>query len=115
MSPTELCSLCINNPFSMTFPMSRELSTNMGMGQWVILRYSFDIINRGQAYVISKCVFEKQIMAAMTPDEIASWKKKYEKDSFPGLEVSLEDITSMMTAPDPGAAVGAKAISAAGQ
>ena len=50
----------------------------------------------------------------MTPDEVSSWKKKYEKESFPGLEVSLEDITSMMTAPDPGAAVGAKAISAAG-
>ena len=28
-------------------------------------------------------------------------------------EVSMEDITAMMTAPDPGAAVGAKAISAA--
>ena len=36
-------------------------------------------------------------------------------ESFPGLEVSMEDITSMMTAPDPGAAVGAKAISAAGE
>ena len=59
-------------------------------------------------------MFDIPIIAAMTPDEIASWKKNYEKDSFPGLEVSLEDITSMMTAPDPGAAVGAKAISAAG-
>ena len=50
----------------------------------------------------------------MTKEELDALKREYEAESFPGLEVSMEDITSMMTAPDPGAAVGAKAISAAG-
>ena len=54
------------------------------------------------------------IFSAMSQDEIAEWKKRYEAESFPGLEVSLEDVTSMMTAPDPKAGVGAKAISEAG-
>lgn len=52
-------------------------------------------------------------IAALSADQLAALKKDYEAESFPGLEVSMEDITSMMTAPDPGSAVGAKAISAA--
>ena len=51
---------------------------------------------------------------ALSTEEIDNWKKQYDKESFPGLEVPMEDVTAMMTAPDPGAAVGAKAISDAG-
>ena len=54
-------------------------------------------------------------LIALSTEEIDEWKKKYDKESFPGLEVPMEDVTAMMTAPDPGAAVGAKAISAAGK
>ena len=54
-------------------------------------------------------------VSAMTEEELAQWKRRYERESFPGLEVSLEDITGMMTAPDPKAGVGAKAISQVGE
>ena len=51
---------------------------------------------------------------ALSTEEVDDWKKKYDQESFPGLEIPMEDVTAMMTAPDPGAAVGAKAISNAG-
>ena len=54
------------------------------------------------------------LFAALSTEEIDDWKKQYDQESFPGLEVPMEDVTAMMTAPDPGAAVGAKAISDAG-
>lgn len=57
----------------------------------------------------------EKLFVGMTQEEISQWKRRYERESFPGLEVSMEDITSMMTAPDPGAAVGAKAISEVGK
>ena len=55
------------------------------------------------------------LVTALSTEEVDVWKKKYDQESFPGLEVPMEDVTAMMTAPDPGAAVGAKAISNAGE
>ena len=54
-------------------------------------------------------------MTALSTEEVDAWKKKYDHESFPGLDVPMEDVTAMMTAPDPAAAVGAKAISMAGK
>ena len=59
-------------------------------------------------------LFHYIVLIVLSQEEVDAYKKQYEKESFPGLEVSMEDVTSMMTAPNPGAAVGAKAISEVG-
>ena len=51
---------------------------------------------------------------ALSSAQIKALKKEYDEESFPGLQVPMEDVTAMMTAPDPRSAVGAKAISEVG-
>ena len=64
--------------------------------------------------IIISHYFTILFLIVLSQEEVDAYKKQYEKESFPGLEVSMEDVTSMMTAPNPGAAVGAKAISEVG-